>query len=89
MKEKSKGKITDSPGADRLKNRFSPSEKPKQAASSVRFEFDGASYQIKWQFLGEFNLTTQAELNEIGEAIQVARYYLNSFSRVFHGYSAS
>jgi len=45
---------------------------PEQAASSVLFEFDGSSYQIKWQFRGEFELTTEAELNEIGQAIQAS-----------------
>ena len=44
---------------------------PEQKASSVLFEFDGInSYQIKWVFQGEFELTSDKELNDIGQAIK-------------------
>ena len=44
---------------------------PEQKASSVLFEFDGSSsYRIKWVFQGEFELTTEKELNDIGQALK-------------------
>ena len=44
---------------------------PKQAASSVIFEFDATNmeYQINWVFRGEFETTTDKELAEIGDAV--------------------
>ena len=44
---------------------------PKQAASSVIFEFDTTymEYQINWVFRGEFETTTDTELAEIGDAV--------------------
>ena len=53
---------------------------PEQKASSVLFEFDGiSSYQIKWVFQGEFELTTEKELDDIGQAIKEQLRNLDNF----------